>query len=122
VTEVKRLPALLAGGVAGALAATAYLRRRGPGTRLEPAASDPRAADLRQKLAEARRAAAEEDEVEAAERLAETSVADDPPAAPSREVDPPRDEFEAMRRRVHDEARAAADEMRRSTEGPPANG
>ena len=116
---MQRLPALLAGAAAGALAATAFLRRRRPGTRPEPAEGDPRAADLHRKLAEARRAAAEEDEVEAAERVAETSVADDPPAAPSPEVDPPRDEFEAMRRRVHDEARAAADEMRRSTEEPP---
>jgi hypothetical protein len=119
VTEVQRLPALLAGAAAGALAATAYLRGRRPATRPEPAESDPRAADLRRKLAEARQAAAEEDEVEAAERVAETSVAEDPPVAPQAEVDPPRDEFEAMRRRVHDEARAAADEMRRSTKDPP---
>lgn len=31
---------------------------------------------------------------------------------------PPADEFEAMRRRVHEEGRAAADEMRRSADPP----
>jgi hypothetical protein len=120
VTEVQRLPALVAGAAAGALAAAAFLRKRRSVAGPEPARSDPRAAELRQKLAEARRAAAEEDEVEAAERVAETSVAADPPAAPpvQADVDPPRDEFEAMRRRVHDEARAAAEEMRRSSDEP----
>jgi hypothetical protein len=43
---------------------------------------------------------------------AETIVEDEP----SRREPPPEDEFEAMRRRVHEEARTAADEMRRSAE------
>jgi hypothetical protein len=114
---VRRISALLAGVAAGALGTAAILRRR----RVEPVtpADDPRAEDLRRKLAEARRAAAEEDEVEAAERGTAKTAADDPPAvAPTIEADPPSDEFEAMRRRVHDEARAAAEEMRRSGDDP----
>jgi hypothetical protein len=40
-----------------------------------------------------------------------------PPAAGPAEP-PPRDEFEAMRRRIHQEGKAAADEMRRSADPP----
>jgi hypothetical protein len=104
---MRRLSALLAGAAAGALAAAAISRRR----RAEwpaPAAPDPRADELRRKLAEARQASAEEDAVEAAERVVETTAEDDP-ASPSRE-------FEAMRRRVHEEARASAEEMKKSGE------
>jgi hypothetical protein len=43
---------------------------------------------------------------------AETIVEDEP----SRDEPAPANEFEAMRRRVHEEARAAADEMRRRAE------
>jgi hypothetical protein len=42
---------------------------------------------------------------------AETIVEDEPPGEPA-----PANEFEAMRRRVHEEARAAAEEMRRRAE------
>lgn len=129
---MQRLPALLAGAAAGALAATAYFRRQAaaPGAVEAP---DPRAEGLRAKLAEARQAAVEEERVEAAERARETTVEDDPepalPAEPEQTAPaeappwpaeptspPPADEFEAMRRRVHDEARAAADEMKRSSD------
>ncbi|HEX2505625.1 MAG TPA: hypothetical protein VHK22_05395 [Gaiellaceae bacterium] len=103
---MQRLPALLAGAAAGALATAAFLRRRRPEPRALPV-PDPRADDLRRKLAEARQASAEEDAVEAAERIVETTAEDAP--AP-----PPSDEFEAMRRRVHEEAQAAADEMKKS--------
>jgi hypothetical protein len=40
-----------------------------------------------------------------------------PPAAGPAEP-PPQDEFEAMRRRIHEEGKAAADEMRRSADPP----
>jgi hypothetical protein len=106
---VGRLSTLLAGAAAGALAAAAILRRR-RADRPAPAAPDPRADELRRKLAEARQAFAEEDEVEAAERFGETTAEDDPA--------PPADEFEAMRRRVHEEAKAAAEEMRKAGEEP----
>jgi hypothetical protein len=104
--------AAVVGAAAGAL--LARLRRRG---RAEPAeVADPRAEELREKLAEARSASAEEDEFQAAGMGAETIV-DEPPRAPSRpgEEGEPVDEFEAMRRRIHAEGRKAAEEMR---EGP----
>jgi hypothetical protein len=108
VPKVQRLPALIAGAAAGALAAAVLLRRRRPPERPAPADADPRADELRRKLAEARQASAEEDEVEAAERISETTVEEAPA--------PPADEFEAMRRRVHEEAQRAAEEMKESGE------
>lgn len=105
--------ALALGALAGAAAAVLFGRRRqasaGPSTTV-----DPRAEELRRKLAEARRADVDETEFQAAGMGAETIVAEEPSARES----PPADEFEAMRRRVHDEARAAADEMRRRAEAP----
>ncbi len=92
---------------------------------LAPERLDPRARELREKLAEARNARADEDEFEAAGMAAETAVEE--PATPPRAERPsaelsrpesstpgePADEFEAMRRRVHEEGRAAAEAMRR---------
>jgi hypothetical protein len=41
------------------------------------------------------------------------------PRGPAPATDPPpRDEFEAMRRRIHEEAKAAAEDMRRSADPP----
>jgi hypothetical protein len=40
------------------------------------------------------------------------------PAPAGESQPPPQDEFEAMRRRIHEEGKAAADEMRRSTDRP----
>jgi len=93
---VKRKAALLLGAVA-ALTAFVLRRRRLPAqVEQEPeAAPDPRAEELRRRLAEARAS-------EAAEQPAET--------------EPPADEFEAMRRRVHAEGRAAREAMERSAE------
>jgi len=125
VTEVRRVSTLLAGVAAGAFAATVLLRRRRPS--LAPERPDPRALELREKLAEARNARADEEDFEAAGMGAETAVEE--PVAPPRLAPPetsepetptpaePMDEFEAMRRRVHEEARAAAEEMRRDPEG-----
>jgi hypothetical protein len=106
--------ALVAGVMAGAAAAIVLRRRRSAVPISAATTPDPRAEELRQKLAEARRADVDEREFEAAGMGAETIVAEEavsqePPAA---------NEFEAMRRRVHEEARAAADEMRRRAETP----
>jgi len=120
---VRRVSTLLAGAAAGAFATTVFLRRRRPA--LAPERLDPRARELREKLAEARHARADEDEFEVAGMAAETAV-EEPPAPPrgprpTPQASPPEtpkrggpaDEFEAMRRRVHEEGRAAAEEMRR---------
>ena len=150
--------------VAGAAVGALFSRwRRQPGAPAAP--SDQRAEELRQKLAEARAAAADENDFEAAGMGAETLVeepaatgqpldyaeappADEPPPEPEPEPEPkpepksepepeaaprpapkerekpapaeppPADEFEAMRRRIHEEGRTAAEEMRRSGEKP----
>jgi hypothetical protein len=105
---VKRKAALLAGALAGAVAAV-FLRGRRPAREASPGgAADPRAAELREKLAQAREGAADEDDFEAAGMGAETIVHDEAP-----EPDP---DVDAARRRVHEQGRAAADEMRRSAE------
>jgi hypothetical protein len=116
--------AALAGAAAGAV--LAGLRRR-PGETLQPA--DPRAEELRRKLAEARTSPADEGDFEVAGMGAETVVEEaprpapppsappPPPAPPSAEEGrPPSEEFEAMRQRIHEEGRAAAEEMRRAGE------
>jgi hypothetical protein len=96
----------------GAALATALVKRRrapvehlAPGAEVqptpqpEPAEPDPRADELRRKLAEAREGAADEQDFEAAGMGAETIVDE---------------EVDDLRRRVHEEARAAAEEMRRA--------
>jgi hypothetical protein len=146
VTGVRRISTLLAGVAAGAFAATVLLRRRRPS--VTPERLDPRAQELREKLAEARSARADEDDFAAAGMAAETAVEEPaapppapprppaetavekpaapppaPPRPPAETAEPerpkpggPADEFEAMRRRVHEEGRAAAEEMRRDPE------
>jgi hypothetical protein len=101
VSNVRRKPVVLAAAVVGALAALWLRARRRSPSWMEPPAPDPRAEDLRRRLAEARAAAPD--------------VLPTPPDSPRASVSdaPPQDEFEAMRRRVHEEARAAAEEMRR---------
>ena len=134
---MQRNAALAVGALAGAAAAL-FLRRR---PRTEPGAA-PReipqpdqAEELRRKLAQARATQADEDDFQAAGMGAETMVTEEPrppaaistpeaapvtPPAPPGESEsaerPPSDEFEAMRRRVHEEGRAAAEEMRRRAE------
>lgn len=101
--------------------------RRGPAQ--APGPTDPRAEELRRKLAEARGTPADEDDFEVAGMGAETMVEEPPPrpvpppsppppppSPPLEEARPPGEEFEAMRRRIHEEGRAAADEMRRAGE------
>jgi hypothetical protein len=123
---VQRNAALALGALAGAAAAL-FLRRRprsepGAGPRQHP---PDQAEELRRKLAEARATHAEEDDFEAAGMGAETMVTEEPrPHSPSTPAPPPispgqpppADEFEAMRRRVHEEGRAAAEEMKRRAE------
>ena len=89
------LPWMAGAGLAGLVAVRSLVKRRRPA----PApAADPRAAELRQKLAEARDIADERDEFEAAE----TTVDRAEPTA----------DLEARRREVHERGRAAAEEMR----------
>ena len=90
------------GGILLAGAGLARALRPQPTRPLEPG-PDPRAAELRRKLAESRTIVAERDEFEAGE----TAVDE---AEPGPEVDD-------RRRRVHEEGRAAARRMRR----PPAS-
>lgn len=137
--------------VIGAAAGLLFSRRRRP-AEVPHAPSDQRAEELRQKLAEAKAAVADENDFEAAGMGAETLVEEPEPSAPPLDYEqpppppvedaapepepeapppakqrkkppgatepPPADEFEAMRRRIHEEGRSAAEEMRRSAEKP----
>ena len=103
---------LALGALAGASAAVLLGRKRPrvPARAASPA--DPRADELRRKLDEAREADVDEGEFTVAGMGAETIIAEEP----SGREPPPANEFEAMRRRVHEEGRAAAEEMRRRAE------
>ena len=163
---MRRNAKLALAAVVGAAVGAFFSRRRRPPEAL-PAPPDTRAEELRQKLAEARAAVADENDFEAAGMGAETLVEEPaqeespppveeppppedpqppppaeeppppPPAAeepaaepepkpppakartkPAAPEPPPVDEFEAMRRRIHEEGRSAAEEMRRSGEKP----
>ena len=167
---MKRLTKLAAVAlVIGAVGAVLARLKRPSETPALP--SDERTEELRRKLAEARAAAADQDDFEAAGMGAETIVEEPPRAEPGKpeqpeaapdgpeaeqpqeaqaeaEVEakpepdpepeaekapdaakeaappatppsePPQDEFEAMRRRIHQEGKAAAEEMRRSADSP----
>jgi hypothetical protein len=147
VPKVKRNAKLALVALAGAAAGAVLARFRRP-AETPPAPPDDRAEELRRKLAEARAAVVDEDDFEAAGMGAETLVeeprdkatpakpeapAADPEAPPAEKPaaaakpeaqpspaaePPPRDEFEAMRRRIHEEGKAAAEEMRRSADPP----
>jgi hypothetical protein len=86
--------------LAGGLALFGFLRRRKQHVEPEPKQPDPRAEELRRKLAESRSMVSEREEFEAAE----TPVNDV-------QVLPPEDP-EARRRAVHESARATAERMR----------
>lgn len=91
-----RLAWIAGAGLAGLAAARAILsRRRSVPT---PAPADPRADELRRKLAEARDMADEREEFESAE-------------TPVDKAEPPGDLAE-RRREIHERGRAAAEEMR----------
>ena len=137
--------------LAGAAVGAVLARLRRPAEAPAPPADD-RADELRRKLDEARAAAADQDDFEAAGMGAETIVEEAPRAEPKSEPEPkpepksepepeppappadrpkapppapaageapPQDEFEAMRRRIHEEGKAAAEEMRRSADPEP---
>lgn len=88
--------------------------------------------ELHEKLAEAKRAPVDERDFGAAgmggETLVEDAAPPRPPAPPPPPPEarpapppapagpPPADEFEAMRRRIHEEGKAAAEEMRNAPE------
>lgn len=156
---MKRNAKLALAALAGAVVGAVVTRFRRP-AEAQSTPADDRAEELRRKLAEARAAAADEDDFEAAGMGAETIVeepprtepeppepaavdaeptpeppppeakppeakppeakppAPEPPTAPVAGEPPPQDEFEAMRRRIHEEGRAAADEMKRSADKP----
>ena len=92
------------GGIAlGGAALARVLRTRKPPEALPPG-PDPRAAELRRKLAESRAIVSEREEFESAE----TAVDQAEPAGPH---------VEDRRRQVHEEGRAAARRMRRPPTG-----
>jgi hypothetical protein len=80
----------------GGFALFRFFRRR---KQAEPAAEDPRADELRQRLAEAREVSDERDEFEAGE----TTVDQAEPATP---------DADARRREVHEAGRATVEQMR----------
>jgi len=92
---MRRLFAWLAGVAGGAAAAEALRRRHAQPAPTTPAAPDPRAEELRAKLAEST--------VES-------------PAEPEPQPEPelPPDDPQERRRRVHEHGRSALDEIRRS--------
>ena len=98
-----RLVWFLGGLALGGAALARVLRPRRTPTAVEPG-PDPRAAELRRKLAESRAIVSEREEFESAE----TPVDEAEPAGP---------EVEDRRRRVHEEGRAAARRMRRPSTG-----
>jgi hypothetical protein len=111
VPEVNRKLTLLAGIAAGAFAARAVRRRLGLGP--QGSGGDPRAEDLRRKLAEARETVADEEDFAAAGMAGETIVEEEPRTLPPAAAMSGGD-VDEERRRIHEEGRQAADEMRRS--------
>jgi hypothetical protein len=109
---VNRNAAFGVGALLGAAAAVVWDRRSRP--RTVPAAPAPveRQRELREKLAGAQQAEAPALAAELPPAIAEPTKAPEPPP-PSPPGPPPADEFEAMRRRIHEEGKAAAEEMRR---------
>lgn len=105
---MKRLAAWLSGALGGLAVYRLVRRRRGPAVELpaaspDPRAADPRAGELRAKLEESRALLDERDAFEAGETAIDEA---DPTAGP-----------DERRRRVHEQARSAVDEMRRSGSG-----
>ncbi len=101
---MRRKLALFAGATIGAAAGILWRRGQKPAAPAEP---DERTEELRRKLAEAREA----EPAAAPEPKSEAEPEPVPEPEPEIAVD-----LEESRRRVHDEARAAMDEMQRSGE------
>jgi hypothetical protein len=99
---MRRAIALLAGGAALGAALARALRGRSQVAQEPPPAPDPRAGELRDKLAEAREVVAERDEAEG-----ETG------ARSADEATAPGEDLAERRRKVHAHGHAVAGEMRR---------
>ena len=108
---MSRKLALALAAAIGTLAAVLARFRSGP-AELRGSPTEPGVEELRQKLAEARATDADEDDFEAAGMGPETILEEKEDASRGT----PGDDVEAARRRVHEEARATAEEMRRSSE------
>jgi outer membrane biosynthesis protein TonB len=124
---VNRNAAFGVGALLGAAAAVVWDRR----SRLRTApAPEARQRELREKLAGAQQAEAPAPAAEAPSAAEPPNAPEPPPAPPPSPAQPPppqpearpapppgpppADEFEAMRRRIHQEGKAAAEEMRRA--------
>jgi hypothetical protein len=108
---VNRNAAFGVGALLGAAAALVWDRR----TRLRPvpaSAPDTRQRELREKLAGSQRAEVEEPPSKRGAPPSPPPPEARPAQPPPPPGPPPADEFEAMRRRIHEEGKAAADEMR----------
>ena len=97
---MRRAAAFLAAGAALAAVLARVLRRQPAPTHERPPAADPRADELREKLAEAREVVAEREENEAAE-------------TPVDEAEATGEDIAERRRKVHAHGHAVAGEMRR---------
>jgi ATP phosphoribosyltransferase regulatory subunit HisZ len=97
---MRRALALLAGGAALGAGLARALRRKSGATQELPSGPDPRAGELRDKLAEAREVVAEREEVEEAE-------------TPVDEAEATGEDLAERRRKVHSHGHAVAGEMRR---------
>jgi len=124
VLFVNRNAAFGVGALIGAAAAIVWDRRSRLRTAPAPPAPQARQRELREKLAGTQQA-------EAPAPAAEPPKPPEPPPGPPPPQPeakpappapppgpPPADEFEAMRRRIHEEGKAAAEEMRRAPDEP----
>jgi len=104
---VQNRAAIIAGGVAAAAAVAYGLLRRKPTAQApaalpeEPAGPDPRAEELREKLAASSELAAEREAFEEAETPVDEAVAESG------------EDVEERRRELHERGRATAEQMRR---------
>jgi len=121
---VNRNAAFGVGALIGAAAAIVWDRRSRLRTAPAPPAPQARQRELREKLAGTQQAEAPAPAAEPP-KPAEPPHTPPPPQpeakpAPSAPPPgpPPADEFEAMRRRIHEEGKAAAEEMRRAPDEP----
>lgn len=112
------------GALIGAAAAIVWDRRSRLRTAPAPPAPDTRQRELREKLAGTQQAEAPAPAAEPP-KPAEPPHTPPPPQPEAKPAPPapppgppPADEFEAMRRRIHEEGKAAAEEMRRAPDEP----
>jgi hypothetical protein len=126
VLFVNRNAAFGVGALIGAAAAIVWDRRSRLRTAPAPPAPQARQRELREKLAGTQQA-----DAPAPAPAAEPARPPEPPPTPPPPQPeakpappapppgpPPADEFEAMRRRIHEEGKAAAEEMRRAPDEP----